>query len=422
MTRTLTSPTLPHASAGPKALDRLARSMLVRRLAQLSTGRLSLRDDERHADFGTPGADLCARLAVHDPRFYRSVVFGGHLGAAASFIRGDWSCDDLTALLRIFARQLELSDTMDRGPARFVTGPLARAYHALRPNSRTGSRRNIAEHYDLGNDFFAAFLDPTMTYSCAVFDRPGMTLADAQRAKYDRLAEKLGLNERDRVVEIGGGWGGFALHAARTRGCHVSTTTISRAQHDEAARRIAAAGLEPRIDLRLCDYRDLTGRYDKLVSIEMIEAIGWRQYGTFFRRCAELLRPGGLAGIQAITIADQRYDQARRTVDFIKRFVFPGSCIPSVTAMGRAMTAASDLRLVHLEDLTPHYAETLRRWRRRLFDHARELRAAGYPERLLRLWDFYLSYCEAGFEERTIGLVQMVLARPGRPGATPAAE
>jgi cyclopropane-fatty-acyl-phospholipid synthase len=281
--------------------------------------------------------------------------------------------------------------------------------HAISRNTRTGSSRNIAAHYDIGNDFFERFLDPTMMYSCAVFERDDMTLEEAQVAKLDRLCRKLDLKPTDHLLEIGTGWGGLALHAARRYGCRVTTTTISREQHALARDRIAAAGLSDRITLRLDDYRDLDGRYDRLVSVEMIEAVGHHYFDTFFRRCGELLLPGGTMVLQAITIDDRQYAAARDSVDFIKRHIFPGCCIPSVTAMVESTTRASSLRVVDLEDIGPHYATTLAAWRENLFANADGIRACGYPETLLRMWHFYLSYCEGGFAERALGDVQLVL-------------
>jgi cyclopropane-fatty-acyl-phospholipid synthase len=301
---------------------------------------------------------------------------------------------------------------MESGPAR-AAAPLRAAAHWLRRNTRAGSRRNIAAHYDLGNDFFALFLDASMMYSCALFEDPAATLAEAQRAKLDAVCRKLALGPGDHVLEIGTGWGGFALHAASRYGCRVTTTTISRNQHELARERVRAAGLEARVTLLLEDYRDLRGRYDKLVSIEMIEAIGHQYFGEFFRRCDALLAPGGRMLLQAITIADQRYEAARDEVDFIKRYIFPGCCIPSVTALARAMTASSTLRIEHLEDIGPHYATTLARWRDNLLGNAARVRALGLPESFLRMWVFYLCYCEAGFAERALGDVQAVLRKGG---------
>jgi cyclopropane-fatty-acyl-phospholipid synthase len=336
------------------------------------------------------------------------VAFGGSVGAGESFMAGDWTVDDLTALVRILLVNRGVLDGLDSGWSRLAE-PARRVLHAAARNTRAGSRRNIAAHYDIGNDFFELFLDPTMMYSCAVFERDDMSLEQAQIAKLDRLCRKLDLKPGDHLLEIGTGWGALALHAAVHYGCRVTTTTISREQHALARERIAAAGLTDRITLRLDDYRDLDGRYDKLVSVEMIEAIGHQYFDTFFRRCGELLAPGGTMVLQAITIDDRQFESARDSVDFIKRHIFPGSCIPSVTALAQSVARSSTLRIVDLEDIGPHYATTLAAWHRNLFANAAQARALGYPEALLRMWHFYLSYCEGGFAERALGDVQIVL-------------
>jgi cyclopropane-fatty-acyl-phospholipid synthase len=325
---------------------------------------------------------------------------------------GSWTTDDLAAVIRIILRNREVLDAMDSALTRLASVPLHKLFHALHRNTPRGSRANIAAHYDLGNDFYRLFLDDTLTYSCGIFERPDSTLRDASVAKYDRLCRKLGLRPDHHVLEIGTGWGGFAIHAASTYGCRVTTTTISKEQFDLAAQRVQEAGLADRVDLLLTDYRDLTGQFDRLVSIEMIEAVGHHYLGTYFRSCADRLKPDGMAALQAITILDQVYDRHIGEVDFIKRYIFPGSCIPSVAAIMRAIARASDLKLFHLEDITPHYATTLRLWRERFFASLDAVRSLGFGDVFIRMWDFYLSYCEAGFAERYIGDVQMVLTKP----------
>jgi cyclopropane-fatty-acyl-phospholipid synthase len=394
-------------------LDRRSRSGILARLDRLEDGALVIREGDRERAFGaeTDALPVAATLTVHSPRFWSALALGGSLGAAESYIAGEWTCDDLADLVRIMVRNRRLLEATEGGLARLAV-PFAHLYHWLRRNTRAGSRANIAAHYDLGNDFYALFLDETMTYSCAVFERPQMTLAEAQTAKYDRLCRKLALSPEDHVLEIGTGWGGFAIHAAQVYGCRVTTTTISHEQSEHARERIQAAVLADRVEVLEADYRDLTGRYDKLVSIEMIEAIGHQYLDAFFRTCADLLHPDGLMALQAITITDQLYDRHVRTVDFIKRYVFPGSCLLSVTAMCAAATRESDLQAVHLEDITPHYARTLRTWRDRFLERVDDVRAMGFPEAFLRLWEYYLAYCEGAFAERYIGDVQMVFAKP----------
>jgi cyclopropane-fatty-acyl-phospholipid synthase len=427
MTTTIIPRTLtPAPTRRARPLSRLLRAAVLGRLETVRDVKIVVREGHDVTTIGGEGPEI--GIAVHDPRFYRAIALGGSLGAADAWIQGWWSCTDLTGLLRAFARSTDDGDRVEGGVAR-LTAPLQRAAHALRRNSPIGSRRNILAHYDLGNPFFETFLDETMTYSCGIFAEETTTLAEASVAKLDRLCRKLGLEPHHHVVEIGTGWGSFALHAARTYGCRVTTTTISAAQYDEARRRVRESGLEERIDVRREDYRDLRGSFDRLVSIEMIEAVGHRYLGTFFRQCADLLKPDGLMALQAITMPDQRYAQYRRSVDFIRSHVFPGSCVPSVQAMVDAIAGSSDLRLTNLEDIGPHYATTLAQWRERFMTRIDDVRELGYPETLVRLWLFYLCYCEAGFAERYLGTVQMLLAKPGcrrrsarpeREGAVPA--
>lgn len=394
-------------------LDALARRMLHQRLESLEHGTLAITDAGHTIRFGheSPLCPLSAHITVHDPRFYSEIAFGGSVGAGESYMRRYWSVDDLTALTRVLLRNRDVIDRLETGLAR-LSAPLRKALHWTARNTSRGAQRNIAAHYDLGNDFFKLFLDPTMMYSSAVFERPDMSLEDASIAKLDRICRKLALKHGDHVLEIGTGWGGFALHAAQRYGCRVTTTTISRAQFDLARARIEAAGLTDRITLLLEDYRDLSGRYDKLVSIEMIEAVGHQYYDAYFRKCSALLQPEGMMLLQAITIADQRYEAARDSVDFIKRYIFPGCCIPSVAVMTAAVAQVTDMRLIDLDDIGPYYATTLKMWRENLFAKIEDVRALGLPEDFIRMWEFYLCYCEAGFEERALGDVQMLLAKP----------
>lgn len=404
----------PDSSAAPAStgrLDRWLRRRLFDHLAPLSGGRLTVHDPCGRQVFGTPG-DLDIAVRVKDLRFYRALAASGSVGAGEAYIDGLWQCDDLVGLVRLLVRNRALLDGLEGGAAR-IGGWALRAWHALRRNTRAGSRRNIAAHYDLGNDFFALFLSQDLMYSSALFAHESDDLELASWRKLDAICQTLALRPGDRVIEIGSGWGGFALHAARRYGCHVTTTTISRAQYEEARRAVAAADLQDRVTVLAEDYRDLTGQYDKLVSIEMIEAIGARHLGTYFATLQRLLVPGGRALLQAITIEDHRYEQALRSVDFIKRFVFPGSFIPSISAMLSAKTRASDLQVLALQDFGLSYARTLRAWRTRFMTRLTEVRALGYDERFIRLWEFYLAYCEGGFRERSIGVAHLLLARPG---------
>jgi len=397
----------------PAILEGFARTKVLARLEALRYGRLVIEDRAERIAFGEDieDAELRATVRVHDRRFYADLALGGSVGAGESYIGGCWSADDLTTVMRLMVRNREVTEGIDGGPARAFT-PVRRMLHYLNRNTRAGSRRNISAHYDLGNEFFELVLDRTMMYSCAIFERADASLDEAAAAKVDRICRKLELRPTDHLIEIGTGWGGFAIHAARNYGCRVTTTTISQKQHDFAVARIAAAGLADRVTVLLKDYRDLEGQYDKAVSIEMIEAVGGHFIDAYFRKCGELLKPDGMMLLQAITIADQHYASALRSVDFIKKYIFPGSFIPSVTAIADSLTRASDLRLFHLEDLTPNYAETLKHWRLNTFANLDRVKALGYPDEFIRMWEYYLCYCEGGFRERYIGDVQMLLTKP----------
>jgi cyclopropane-fatty-acyl-phospholipid synthase len=393
----------------------LFRRRMRETLAVLRGCELTLVEGGASRVFGAaePGEEpLRTTITVRDADMYRQMALNGSVGAAEAYMDGLWECSDLTALVRIFVRNRDLLDRMEGGLAR-IGGALMRAWHARRRNSRGGSKRNIADHYDLGNDLFRLFLDESMMYSAGIHLAADEPLEAAQFRKLERICRKLALSPSDHLVEIGTGWGGMALHAAKHHGCRVTTTTISKEQHALAVERIAAAGLSDRVTVLLEDYRDLKGRFDKLVSIEMIEAIGHQFLDTYFAKVSALLAPHGLGLIQAITIEDHRYERALRNVDFIQRYIFPGSFIPSIAAMAGAMARATDLKIFHLEDIGPSYAVTLRQWRERFDARLDQVRALGYPERFVRMWHFYLAYCEGGFIERSIGDVQLLLAKPG---------
>jgi len=398
----------------PTALDKLARRIVLSRLETLQAGQIVVCEGDEYRAFGqvTEDLPLSVQLRVLDPKFYSDIAFGGSIGAGEAYMRGYWTCNELSDLLRILIRNQDVLEKMDSGLA-VLTSPLQKFFHLLNRNTRSGSRKNIAAHYDLGNDFYQLWLDPKMMYSCAYFDTPETSLEDAATEKLDRICRKLNLSAEDSVMEIGTGWGGFAIHAARHYGCHVTTTTISREQYEYAKRAVSDAGLEDKITLLLKDYRDLEGQFDKLVSIEMIEAVGHEFHSTYFKKCCELLKPEGQMLLQAITIADQRYDQYKTDVDFIKRYIFPGGCLTSVTDMSRTMTGHTDMRVIHLEDIGPHYATTLRHWHDRFFDGIDKVRELGYSDAFLRMWQFYLCYCESAFIERAIGNVQLLIMRPG---------
>jgi cyclopropane-fatty-acyl-phospholipid synthase len=402
---------LSELSQGP--IDRAARRLVIRMLSQVRYGRIVLQDGPDRHEFGhcSQGFPVSATLTVVKPGFYSALLLGGSLGAAEAYMAGHWTVDDLVAAIRIVIRNRAIFESLDKGWSRLST-PLNLMAHWLRKNTRLGSRSNIVAHYDLGNDFYRLFLDETLTYSCGIFESAHASLKEASIAKYDRLCRKLQLNPNDHILEIGTGWGGFALHAAGHYGCRVTTTTLSDEQYRLAAERFGKAGLQGRVTLLRKDYRDLEGTYDKLVSIEMIEAVGHQFLEEFFSVCSQRLKPDGSMALQAITIADQVYDRHKLSVDFIKRYIFPGSCIPSVTAICTAVARATDLRLFHLEDITAHYALTLAQWRRNFFAKLDQVRALGYDDAFIRMWEYYLCYCQAGFSEHYIGDVQMVLTKP----------
>jgi cyclopropane-fatty-acyl-phospholipid synthase len=396
------------------AFENWARRLFVGLLGRLDGGQIVLVEGDRQSTFGDPSVEPIT-IVVRSPRAFSKIVLEGSLGAGRSFLDGDWDCSDLPRLLRLLSSQSDLvgpRGAMDSRWAR-IASVGRRVAARLTRNSLAGSRRNISAHYDLGNDFFAAMLDPTMTYSSALFTFSSEPLESAQGAKYDRLCQQLELRSGHRVLEIGTGWGGFAMHAAKHYGCFVTTTTISREQRDLALERIAEAGLSDRIDVRFEDYRDLEGRFDRLVSIEMIEAVGAEYLDTFFRVCSDRLEPDGVMGLQAIVIADQLYERSRRHVDFIKRYVFPGGFLPSIAAIGDRVSRVTDFRIQDIHDMTPDYAETLRRWRKNLADRPEAYALVSEREEFMRLWEYYLAYCEAGFEERRIGCVQMTLTKSG---------
>lgn len=396
--------------------DRIARRILVELLDRFSGGRLTIIDADgkvtTHGGLTGADADLDVTVRLATPAVWREVALKGSKGLGESYIDGWWTTDDLVGLVRLLIRNL---DGLDDFRNRFnrAIAPVADVARRLRPPSRSRDKREIAAHYDLGNDFFELFLDPTMAYSCGLFDGAETSLESAQEAKFDRLLRSIDLGPEDHLVEIGTGWGGLAVRAAQVFGARVTTTTISVEQHRYTTELVDRLGLNDRVTVLLSDYRDLTGTYSKLVSVEMIEAVDWRDQQTFFKTCNRLLEPDGRMALQAITVADNRFDRVRNTEDFIKRFVFPGSCIPSVDAITRASSRAGDFWVTQLDEFPQHYAETLHRWRDRLHEGHDEAVQRGYGDALLRLWDFYLAYCEGAFHERYVSLVQCVLARSG---------
>ena len=393
--------------------EKIAREAIFRLLSKLQVGSLTLHEGPCSHHFGSIDKphEPQAEVHIHSPAVYSQMLTGGSIGSGEAYMKGYWSSPDAMDVMRIFSANLVLLNKFDASQSVFVKLALKIA-HRFNRNTYKGSQLNIAAHYDLGNEFFQLFLDPTMMYSSALFSDKSASLEVASETKLDELCQQLELKPGDHLLEIGTGWGGMAIHAAKNFGCRVTTTTISQEQYDFASARVREEGLEGQITLLCEDYRNLTGEYDKLVSVEMIEAVGHDFYQNYFRMCSGLLKPNGKMVIQAITMADQRYKEARDSVDFIKRYIFPGGCLPSVAVMAQHIARDTDMQIVHLRDITNDYAETLAHWRQRFLANLEAVRGMGFSEEFVRMWDFYLCYCEGGFRERVISTVQLAFAKP----------
>lgn len=393
---------------------KVSREAIFKVFSRLEIGSLTLHDGQATHHFGTPGlpGEPQAEIHINNPAVYAQLLTDGAIAAGEAYIQGRWSSPAPTEVTRLFSANMPMLKSLDARQSWTMKLALKLA-HRLNRNTHKGSKENIAAHYDLGNEFFQLFLDPTMMYSSAIFGAAEDSLEAASEAKLDEICGQLELCAEDHLLEIGTGWGGMAIHAAKHYGCRVTTTTISREQYDYACERVAQEGLEDRVTLLCEDYRSLTGEYDKLVSIEMIEAVGHEFYKNYFQCCAKLLKADGKMVIQAITIAEQRYEEARDSVDFIKRYIFPGGCLPSVGVIADHIANDTDLQIVHLRDITKDYAQTLAQWRTRFMARLDEVKAMGFDEDFIRMWDYYLCYCEGGFRERVIGTVQLAFAKPG---------
>jgi cyclopropane-fatty-acyl-phospholipid synthase len=388
----------------------LARRILDRVSRGWTTGRLTVHLPEgATVSVGVPAAEPHAMVWIEDEALFRKFGTRGDLGAGESYMDGDWRTDDLARFLELAIRN-EAALPLESGLTKVVNAGHTLS-HWCRRNTRAGSRRHIRHHYDLGNEFFALFLDASLTYSCGLFDEPGLDLEAAQRAKFQRFCDWLEIGPDDHLLEIGCGWGAFAIHAARERGCRVDALTISEKQRRKAAERVRAAGLDDRISVRLCDYRDASGRYDKIVSIEMLEAVGRRYWEPFFARCDALLAPGGLLGLQVITVPDYRFESYARHGDWIQTYIFPGGLLPSVGQICRAVQRTSKLTIRRLDDIGDHYATTLKCWRGAFLENLESVRSLGFGERFVRMWEYYLASCEAGFRTRLLGNLQIVMGR-----------
>lgn len=393
-------------------LERYYKRAIHQWLSDITIGCLVLEEGGECYTFGDAHSEFAARVTIHSPITYRDLLLNGLVGAGESYMRGAWSSPDLVLAVRILCANLSVMQQAQRGwfsAKQFLANS---AHHFFRHNSKKNSRLNIAAHYDLGNDFFSLFLDPSMMYSSAIYPNPEATLAEAATYKLEHICQRLCLNDTDHLLEIGTGWGGMAIYAAKNYGCHVTTTTISKEQYEYAQQAVQREGLADKVTVLFNDYRDLEGQFDKLVSIEMIEAVGHRYYSSYFSACSRLLKADGLMLIQAITVPDQRYEVTKNSTDFIQQYIFPGGELPSVHIINQHLRDDTDLQVVGIDDIALDYAKTLAAWRDGFFEKIDQVRAQGFNDVFIRMWDFYLAYCQGGFRERTISTVQMVMAKP----------
>ena len=393
-------------------LTSVFKNGLKKKLNHLNVGCINVKDGDDKFSFGDTGSELQVNVQVHSQEFYVMTGSGGAMGIAEAYILGYWTSDDVVMLMRIILKNRSILLSLNDGFAKILS-PINKLIHRSRQNTLKGSKENILAHYDLSNDFYKLWLDPTMTYSCAYFKDTNTTLEDASIEKLDRMCRKLNLSEKDNILEVGTGWGSFSIHAAKNYGCSITTTTISDAQYEYAKARVVEEGLESKINVINKDYRKLDGQYDKIVSIEMIEAVGYEYISEYFRKLSSLLKPDGLMALQGITYNDQNFDTYKDSVDFIKKYIFPGSCLISISQIIDVIKNKTDLSMIDMEDITRHYAETLNRWRKNFMNVLPEVKEMGYSKAFINMWEFYFLYCEAGFLERNIGDVQMVFAKSG---------
>lgn len=391
----------------------LAKRLVFKLFNQLRHGELVIQDGDTTHRFGGGDVSIApsATVVIHEQHAYSRILTGGTMGAAEAYIDGDWSTEQLTDVTRVFSANIPILEAMKHKQNWFIKAGVKLA-HAARKNSVSGSRENIAAHYDLGNEFFSLFLDPSLMYSSAVYPKGSDNLAEASQHKLKLICEDLELKPTDHLVEIGTGWGGMAIYAAENYGCNVTTTTISKEQLDYARAEVERRGLQDKVTLLFEDYRNLSGQFDKLVSIEMIEAVGHEYFDTYFGCVSSLLKPDGKAVIQAITINEQRYEDYRKSVDFIKRYIFPGGCLPSLNIISGALTRTTDMQIIDLRDIAIDYAKTLKHWHEAFMAELDAVKSLGFDEKFIRMWRFYLSYCEGGFRERIIGTYQITMAKP----------
>mgnify|MGYP001238704228 FL=1 len=391
-------------------LSKIFRNALLKKFKNLQYGYIVLIDNDKRFTFGKKSEKLQTEVTINSQEFYVLLGSGGVLGVSEAFMAGYWNSTNLVVLLQIVLKNKRLMDSLDSGFARLIQ-PINKQIHQRHQNTLTGSKNNILAHYDLSNDFYKLWLDPTMTYSCGYFNKKNSTLESASIEKIDRICRKLHLSSSDTLLEIGTGWGSFSAHAAKNYGCKITTTTISDAQFQYAEKLFKKEGLESQINLVNIDYRNVEGQYDKIVSIEMIEAVGYQYIPEYFKKVSSLLKPDGLLAIQGITYNDQNFDDYKNSVDFIKKYIFPGSCLISLSQVIDVMKVHTDLALVDMEDITQHYTETLKRWRENFLNVLPDVRKLGFSEAFIKMWEFYFVFCEAGFLERNIGDVQMIIAK-----------
>ncbi len=393
-------------------LTSVFKNGLKKKLSHLDVGCINVEDGDDKFSFGDIDSELQVNVQVHSQEFYVMTGSGGAMGIAEAYILGYWTSDDVVMLMRIILKNRSILLSLNNGFAKILS-PINKLIHRSRQNTLKGSKENILAHYDLSNDFYKLWLDPTMTYSCAYFKDTNTTLEDASIEKLDRMCRKLKLSEEDNILEVGTGWGSFSIHAAKNYGCSITTTTISDAQYEYAKARVVEEGLESKINVINKDYRKLDGQYDKIVSIEMIEAVGYEYISEYFKKLSSLLKPDGLMALQGITYNDQNFDTYKDSVDFIKKYIFPGSCLISISQIIDVIKNKTDLSMIDMEDITRHYAETLNRWRKNFMSVLPEVKDMGYSKAFINMWEFYFLYCEAGFLERNIGDVQLVFAKSG---------
>ncbi|WP_354625452.1 cyclopropane-fatty-acyl-phospholipid synthase family protein [Psychromonas sp. MME2] len=403
---------LNKSEASIGVLDKFAKKMIFSILASMKQAAIILQEGNEQKLLGNKDADLQGKVIIHDPRCYKKMLLGGSIGAGEAYIQGLWSSPDLTKVIQVLGREQQALAKLDKGVATIMKLP-SWIYHKARKNTQAGSKKNILAHYDLGNEMYQTFLDREMLYSSAIYPHQNADLEEAQLHKLETICQRLDLKEGQTLLEIGTGWGALAIYAAQNYKVHVTTTTISDAQYDFTKARVESLGLSDQITLLKKDYRELTGQYDKLVSIEMIEAVGHEYLASFFATCNKHLKDDGKMLIQAITISDQRYDQYRSGVDFIQRYIFPGGCLPSISVMADNVSNKTDMVITGLHDIGQDYAQTLKHWFERFQGALHEIRQLGYGDDFIRLWQFYLCYCEGAFLERTISTVHLIAAKPG---------